>query len=169
VAADRTADPTAHHRRGFLTLAGLSVAGTAVELAMLRHWDGFVQLIPWVCLALLTAALAALVTRPGPGTIRLVRVVATVVLLGAALGVFEHVLANYRAAPLDFRYTARWPAMSARSRWWAAFSGAVGPSPALAPAILAWAALCVWFATLHHPATVGSSPDDVADRVALPG
>ena len=54
----------------------------------------------------------------------------------------------FRSGPLDFRYTDRWPAMSEWSRWWAAASGAVGPSPALAPAILALAGACLAFATL---------------------
>lgn len=148
------ADPAGPLRRGLLALAALGVAGTAVELAMLRHWKGAVQLVPWVALAVLAVALGALALRPGPGTVRLVRALALTVLVIAGFGVFEHVLANYRAAPLDFRYTARWPTMPAGSRWWAAFSGAVGPSPTLAPTILAWASLCLWFATLRHPAAL---------------
>ena len=40
-------------RRGLVALAGIATAGTAVELAMLRHWDGVAQKIPWVALALL--------------------------------------------------------------------------------------------------------------------
>jgi hypothetical protein len=40
--------------------------------------------------------------------------------------------------------------MSEVSRWWAAGSGGVGPSPALAPLIMAQSAACLWLATLRR-------------------
>ena len=144
-------------RRGLIALAALGVVATAVELAMLRHWNGFVQLIPWVALAVISAALVLLVARPRRSAIRAARALALVVVLAAGVGVVEHVIANYNAAPLDFRYSTRWATMSTRSRWWAAFTESVGPSPTLAPLALAWSALCVMFATADHPA-LGSAP-----------
>jgi hypothetical protein len=139
-------------RRCFLALAVAGIVGTAVELALSRHWTSTVQLIPWFALGALAIAVALLVARPGRRAVLAVRVLAVLVILTAGLGVFEHVLANYHAAPLDFRYTSKWPTMSASSRWWAAASESVGPSPTLAPGVLAQAALCVLFATLGHPA-----------------
>lgn len=82
---------------------------------------------------------------------------AVAVMVTAAFGIFEHALANYHAAPLDFRYTARWPTMSATSKWWAAATEAVGPSPTLAPGVLAQSALCLLFATVGHPALAGTT------------
>jgi len=151
-------DPAAGLRRCFVALAGAGVVGTGVELALSRHWTQSVQLVPWVALAAIVVALVLLLARPGPGTLRAVRALAVAVVLTAGFGVFEHVLANYDAAPLDFRYTARWATMSAASRWWAAASQSVGPSPTLAPGVLAQSALCVLFATLGHPALAG--PDE---------
>jgi hypothetical protein len=135
-------------RRCFLGLAAAGVAGTAIELALSRHWTSAVQLIPWYTLAVLTVALVLAARSPGPRTVRAVRLLAVLVMLAAAFGIYEHVLANYNAGPLDFRYTQRWASMSATSRWWAAMSEAVGPSPTLAPAVLAQAAACLLFATL---------------------
>jgi hypothetical protein len=143
---------TGRLRRCLLLLAVLGVAGTAIELAMLRHWNTFVQLIPWFALAVIAGGIALVATRPNSGRIRLVRVLAVAVFLIAAFGVFEHTVANYDAGPLDFRYATKWAAMSTTSRWWAAFTESVGPSPSLAPLVLAWSALCVVFATLDHPA-----------------
>jgi len=135
-------------RRCFLGLAAGGIVGTAVELALSRHWTTAVQLIPWYALGVLTVALVLAVVLPRPGAVRAVRLLAVLVMLTAVLGIYEHILANYHAGPLDFRYTDRWATMSAASRWWAAISESVGPSPTLAPAVLAQSAGCLLFATL---------------------
>jgi hypothetical protein len=135
-------------RRCFLGLGAGSIAATAIELALTRHWTSAVQLIPWYALGALTVALGLLLVRPNPRTVRAAQILTVLVMLTAVLGIYEHVLANYRAAPLDFRYTDRWSTMTASSRWWAAISQSVGPSPTLAPAALAEAAICLLFATL---------------------
>lgn len=139
-------------RRSLLVLAGASLAGTAIELAMLRHWGSPLRLVPWFALGGLAGALALVVARPSGRTVRLARIVAAAAVVTGVFGVVEHVVANYEAAPLDFRYGPRWAAMSAAARWWAAATKTVGPAPPLTPAVLAWAALCLWFATLRHPA-----------------
>lgn len=139
-------------RRFLLLIAAVSIAGTGIELAMLRHWDGIVQLIPWATLVALAASIAALVWRPSARTISVVRTVAVVVGAAAAFGVFEHVRTNYNAGFLDARYATTWVTMSKSSRWWAAFVKTVGPAPSLAPAVLAQAALCIGLATVEHPA-----------------
>jgi hypothetical protein len=66
-------------------------------------------------------------------------------------GVYEHIASNYEAGPLDFRYADRWATMSMPARVWAAASGTVGPSPALAPATLALAGACLVLATIGLP------------------
>jgi hypothetical protein len=148
-------------RRCFLALAAAGIAGTALELALSRHWTSAVQLIPWYALGALAFALGLLVVRPRRPAVLAVRVVAVAVVLTAAFGIFEHVLANYHAAPLDFRYTSKWPTMSASSRWWAAASESVGPSPTLAPGVLVQAAACLLFATLGHPALASGTAASV--------
>ena len=76
----------------------------------------------------------------------------------SAFGIFEHVKANYDAGPLDRRYAARWETMSEPSRWWTAASGGVGPSPPLAPAVMAQAALCLALATAGRRPVAHAEP-----------
>ena len=142
-------------RCGLLALCGAGVLGTAVELAMLRHWTSALQLVPWAALVPVGIALAALIIRPDRTTVTAARAVALTVVAVAAFGIFEHVKANYDAGPLDRRYATRWDTMAEPSRWWTAASGGVGPSPALAPAVLAQAAACLALATAHHAAADG--------------
>ena len=146
------ADPARPLRRGLLLLAGLGTLGTALELAALRHWDGTLQLVPWAAVAVTAVAVVLMASGPTAATVRTVRWVAAGLVLVAVFGTYEHVLANYHVGPLDFRYAARWPTMPAPARWWAAASGAVGPAPALAPAVLAQSAMCLLAACIRHPA-----------------
>ena len=145
-------------RRAFLVLAGVASVGTALELAMLRHWNGVEQLVPWATLAAVIAGIAIVAVGRGRAAIASGRAIGVATGVASLFGVYEHIASNYRAGPLDFRYTDRWPTMSEWSRWWAAASGAVGPSPALAPAILALAGACLALATLGRTAD-RSEPD----------
>ena len=148
-------------RRCFLALAVVATAGTAVELALSRHWATAVQLIPWYAVGGLALGAVLLIARPRPFAVRAVRLLAVVVVLSALYGIYQHVLANYHAGPLDFRYESKWAAMSAGSRWWAAISESVGPSPTLAPAVMAQAAVCLLLATLGHPALASGTEASV--------
>jgi hypothetical protein len=152
-------DSAAVLRRCFAGLAAAGVVGTAVELALSRHWTSTVQLIPWAALAGIVVGLVLLLAGPKRRALRAVRALAVVVVLVSAFGVFEHALANYDAAPLDFRYTNRWATMSTTSKWWAAASQSVGPSPTLAPGVLAQSALCLLFGTIGHPALTDEEVD----------
>jgi hypothetical protein len=129
-------------------LAAAGVAVTALELAMIRHWGSLVMLIPWAVLAALAAGIGVTAFRPSPSTLRAVRWLAVVMTATAVFGVVRHVIGNYDAGPLDMRYETRWATMSALSRWWAALTHSVGPSPTLAPLILAQSAACLWLGTL---------------------
>jgi hypothetical protein len=142
---------TALMRRFLLWLAAASAAGTAVELAMLRHWKSLDQLVPWVALAAAAVAIW-LVARPTRRAIRTARVLALAVALTAAVGLAEHVVANYEAGPLDVGYAATWDSMSELSRWLVAVTETVGPSPPIAPGVLAQIGLAVLIATIRHPA-----------------
>jgi hypothetical protein len=145
-------------RGGLLALCAASIAGTAVELAMIRHWDSAIQLVPWVALGALTLALAAVVKRPTPATLNWARAVAVVVALTALFGIFEHADANYHAGRRDRHYSTRWATMSTPSRWWAVATGGLRKSPVLAPAVLAEAAFCLALATARHPAASPTMP-----------
>ncbi len=144
-------------RRGLLGLGALSILATGLELVMLRHWATFVQVIPFVVLAVLAVALALVAVRPERGRLRVARMAAGAALAASLYGVFSHVAANYDAGPLDRGYSARWDGMSEVARWWAAVTGSVGPSPPIAPGALAFGGLCVLLATLRHPAMAAAA------------
>jgi len=139
-------------RRGLLGLACLTILGIGIELYTERHWTQPVQLIAWAALALTAAAIILLLGRPSARRVHAAQVVAAIVVVSAAVGVWQHIQANYDAGPLDRRYGQTWEGMTAVSRWWLAARKGVGPSPPLAPGALAQAGLCVLLATVRHPA-----------------
>jgi len=84
--------------------------------------------------------------------VRIAQVLAVLVILSAAFGVFQHAQANYESAPLDFRFSDTWDSLTEVARLWIAATHQVGPSPTLAPLALAYASVCVLLATLRHSA-----------------
>jgi hypothetical protein len=147
-------------RQGLIGLALLGTAGTALELLSLRHFNGVLQLIPWIALAVLGVAIALVARARTERSIRIGRVLAVIVLVSSVVGVVIHVNANFEAGPLDFRYTAAWPAMSDLQRWLLAATDSVGPSPTLAPMASAFMSLALLLATLGHPALAGAEAPD---------
>jgi len=119
----------------------------------LQHWNGAMQLVPWVALAVLAAALAL---HAGPldrvPRTCLVRVLALLVLATSLFGVLEHALVNYEAGPLDQRFADTWDALSIWLRWWYAITRTVGPAPTLAPGMLGQAAATLMLATVGQRA-----------------
>src|SRR3954470_14461899 len=139
-------------RRWLLGLAGLTVAGLAVELAVERHWTQPIQFVAWGALVVTALAAALVLGTPTPGRLRLPRWLAIAVMLSAVLGIWEHIEGNHDSGELDQVYGDRWDTLPASAQWWLAISKTVGPSPPLAPGALAEAGLCVLLATLRHPA-----------------
>ena len=160
-------DLTARFRRILLGLAAATVVGTAIELAMLRHWDGVDQLIPWVMLLVLGAAVAAQWFRPSAAVTRAARAVGFVSFACGAFGAFEHIKGNYDSAPLDFRYAPKWEAMGLLERLWTATTGGVGEVPAFAPAILALSGACLLFATVGLSTSASAAVDEAATEPVL--
>jgi len=134
-----------------LWLCGLGVAGVSVELALSRHWQSWTQGVAWLSIAALVWAMSLLrYQRPfggADGEKARRRAAALAVLVGAsgALGVWMHVSGNHHAGPLDGVYGGMWDGMPVWRQWWLAVSMRVGPSPALAPGVLALFAGMIWF------------------------
>ena len=145
-------------RRGLLGLAALTTLGITLELITERHWTQPVQFVAWGALGLLAVAIGLLWGQPTRTRLRVAQGIAAVVVVSAAIGVWQHIVANYDAAPLDYRYAQTWEGMSALSRWWLAARKGVGPSPPLAPGALAQAGFCVLLATVRHPVLHGEQP-----------
>ena len=156
-------------RQGVLWLAILGTTGTSLELVLLRHWDNTLELIPFVALGVLSAAIVLVVWRPSGRRIRVAQVLAASVLVTSAIGVFIHIRANYESAPLDFRYTDSWPTTAEPIRWLLAATDTVGPSPTLAPAAIGFVALALLVATMRHPMTAQADEDPREAKVPSSG
>jgi hypothetical protein len=150
-------------RRGLLGLGALTAAGIAVELAVERHWTQPIQFVAWGAVVVVAVTLGLLAGAPGRARVRLARMLAVLVLLTAAWGIWEHIYANYDAGPLDLHYTDTWDSLPETTRWWLALTKTVGPSPPLAPGALALASLCVLLAALRHPALASRDTRDTRD------
>ncbi len=121
-------------------------------------------MIPWAALAVLAIAVVLVIRRPNRRAILVARVLAVVVLVTSAFGVFIHIWANYETAPLDFRYTDTWPTTSEPVRWLLAATDTVGASPSLAPTAMAFVALVLLLATVGQPATGPAQESGLDDR-----
>ena len=141
-------------RRGLLWLAGLTTIAIVVERAVERHLTNPTEWIAWAAMAGIVIAVALLVRASSARRLHLARLLAAVVMLSSAYGVWNHVYANYDVAPLDGRYQDTGDTLPDPIRWWLAVSKTVGPSPPLAPLALAQASLCVLLASYRHPLLV---------------
>ncbi|MFN8616938.1 MAG: hypothetical protein U0837_07550 [Dehalococcoidia bacterium] len=137
------ADQSDRLRKALLALGALSAGGAVAELTMERHWDGFIQLIPWVAVGAVFLSIALVWLAPNRRTILLARLLAVLVAAATLFGIYEHIDENHKAGALDFRYANTWESMSSASQWWKAATKTVGPAPVLAPGVLVEAALCV--------------------------
>lgn len=133
-------------RRGLLGLAGLCVLAIAFELAAERHWNNAVQLIPWVVLVVLVAAIG-FAGSSRPSLVVAARVLSALALAASAFGIYEHVADNYQVGELDAVYSDSWAARSIPDRVYLAFTKTVGAAPPIAPGALGQAGLLVLLAT----------------------
>ncbi len=131
-------------RRFLLVVAALICLGTPVELWLSdkNHAESAVQWIPYLLCALGLLALLAALRHPGRRSLLALRLVATLLIAGSLLGMWEHVEHNL-AFELDIR-----PNATAVEVLPVALRGA---SPLLAPGVLALAGTLALGATLAHP------------------
>lgn len=130
-------------RRLLLALVLIGTLGLSTELALLEHWDEWLQWIPFVGLGAGLAATAAVWLRPSPATVRAFRATMGLFLALGALGVWLH----YRGNAL-FEVE-----MDPDAAGWGLFRTALfGATPILAPGALAQTGLIGLVATFRHPA-----------------
>ncbi|MFD2352439.1 hypothetical protein ACFSTC_28910 [Nonomuraea ferruginea] len=113
-------------RRALAALTVIAIFGAGFELAVERHWRSVQQLVPWAALTLLAVGVLLLLATRLSGT---VRVIAAVVLLASAFGVFAHVSANMTVGS----FSGALDGVSMIGQWWHAFTKSVGDAPPLAP------------------------------------
>lgn len=135
-------------RTFLLGLAAFLCAGTMVELALIGHWEGPPQILPFVLCGLGLAAVIALLLRPQRRIIRLLRWVMGVTFAGSLFGVYEHIEHNIGFA-MEIRPNATMGDVF--------FDALGGANPLLAPGMLALAAMIAIAATYYHPLLVDNS------------
>jgi hypothetical protein len=81
-------------RRFLLGILVLGMGGTAVELLLLKHDEGWIQLVPLVLLGLGLAVIAWHAVRPGSASTGTVRATMVAFLAAGAAGMYFHYQAN---------------------------------------------------------------------------
>lgn len=126
-----------------LLLAGVMCIITPIELLLLEHHQEPMQMIPFILCGLGLVAVLAVLIRPQRVTILLLRGVMTLVMIGGALGVWEHLENNWGFA-LEIQ-----PNASTTTAFIEALRGA---NPVLAPGVLGVMAIIALLSTYYHPA-----------------
>lgn len=135
-------------RHAALALAALAALMTPLELVLTKHYTQTAMLVPFALVGLVLLAIAAVLLRPSPPTLRLFQAVMGLLFIGSALGVFFHLRGNLEVA-LDID-----PTLSGLGLFWRVLGGA---APALAPGLLAQVGLLGLLFTFRHPALGGVS------------
>jgi hypothetical protein len=141
--AIRAEQLVARFRQFLLWLSIAMCLGIVAELFLTEHYTEPLQWIPITLCAVAILPILAVLFRPGPQTIWLLRGLMIVIALAGVLGMYEHVVGNLlfaqevnaakaNAAPLQTMLT--------------------GANPALAPGALGITALVALAATYWHPA-----------------
>lgn len=130
-------------RRFLLGLAAFICVGTMVELVLAGHWEGLVQLLPFLLAGASLVVIGAVLINPKQGWLRLLRGITVITLAGSLFGVFEHLEHNIEFA-LEIRPNAAVGDVF--------FEALAGGNPLLAPGILAFMAVLALAATYYHPA-----------------
>ena len=131
-------------RRMLLAILLIGTAGITVELLLLGHDEDFNQLIP-LGLAAATIITSVLIgVRPTLGTVRLFQLVAVMLIVSGALGIYFHYVATS-----EFQLEMD-PALAG----WALFRKAIVAKapPALAPGAMTQLGLIGLAYTFRHPA-----------------
>ena len=131
-------------RRLILLLLTVAMIGTAADLMLLDHHEGFWQMVPLgvIALGIVSVALSAL--KGGAGSITLMRVTMALFISAGFLGMGLHYLGNS-----EFQLE-----MDPSLHGWALFMKAIASKapPALAPAAMIQMGLLGLLYTYQHPA-----------------
>ncbi|SRR6266545_6676531 len=115
-------------RRFLLAILAIGMAGTAVELLLLKHDEGLTQLIPLVLMGLGLVTIAWHAVRPGSVSARAVRGVMLAFVTAGVAGIYLHYRAN-----VEFQLETD-PSLRGGPLLWKVLEAKV--PPALAPGVM---------------------------------
>jgi hypothetical protein len=130
-------------RRALLAIMLLGFAGTWVELLLLKHTDGFWQLVPVVLTMAGVALVAWCWARPTPAPLRTLQLMSALLLVSGIVGVVQHLLGNIG------HESESNPGLAGMELYKLA---AMGSTPLLAPGIMLQLGLLGLLFTYRHPA-----------------
>lgn len=138
------ADPHTTMRRLMLGLAAFGLTGIGTELVFLEHYEDAPMSVPFGAIAVALAAIVLQVLANTAGTVRLLRVAMSALVIVGAIGVVLH----YRGS-LEFQVDMD-PTLSASQLFWKVMH--MKAPPTLAPGALAQLGLLGLISTYRHPA-----------------
>jgi hypothetical protein len=130
-------------RKALAAILIFGLVGTEVELFLLKHTDGFWQLVP---VALVGASVVLAVwsaVRPGPASLGILRVVMGVLLIVGFVGVYQHFTGN-----VGYEKESN-PGLEGSELYKAA---TMGSTPLLAPGVMLQLGLIGLLYVYRHPA-----------------
>jgi hypothetical protein len=137
------ADATSRLRRLLLAVLTFGLAGTSIELVLLKHYEDAWMLAPFVVIVTALGAAAARLLRPAAWSVRCLRGAMVALLLAGALGAYLH----YEGG-LEFQLDMD-PTLSRWQLFWKVVR--MQAPPTLAPGILVQMALIGLVSTYRDP------------------
>ena len=130
-------------RKALLAILFLGLIGTEVELFLLKHTDGFWQLVPVILVALTILLAAWAGIAPSRASLATLRVVMAALLVSGIIGIVQHFTGN-----VGYERESN-PGLGGMELYGAA---AMGSTPLLAPGVMLQLGLVGLLYTLRHPA-----------------
>ena len=130
-------------RRALLAILAFGLVGTEVELFLLKHTDGFWQMVPVVVMGASLLVVLWTGLKPDFGSIWTLRVVMGVFLIAGAIGVVQHFTGN-----VGYEKESN-PGLAGAELYKLA---AMGSTPLLAPGAMLQLGLIGLLFTYRHPA-----------------
>ncbi|MDX1637625.1 MAG: hypothetical protein R3281_06635 [Balneolaceae bacterium] len=130
------------YRRFLLVVSASIFAGSIIELVFVEHYEGAIQLVPFVLAAIGLIVVLAAMRSPGRRMLTGLRYLMWMIAAGGLFGVYEHLEHNYEFA-VEIA-----PNISTGE---ALIEMLYGASPFMAPGILCLGAILAYSATWRHP------------------
>ena len=144
-------EPSVTLRRLLLWLLLLGLAGVAMELTLLKHYEDTRMLLPFVAMTVAAAGATMRLARPSPGTVWWLRASMMPMMAAGATGAYLHYLGGVEfQADMD-------PTLSRWQLFWKVIH--MQAPPMLAPGVLVQFALLGLVSTYRDPLTVVSRAD----------
>lgn len=143
--------PSVTLRRLLLWLLLVGLAGMAIELTLLRHYDSTSMVIPFLAMVVAAAGAVTRLARPSAASVRWLRASMVPMIAAGATGVWLHYMAG-----LDFQVDMD-PSLSRWQLLWKVLH--MQAPPMLAPGLLVQFALLGLASTYRDPLTAASAVD----------